>query len=58
MAINSIETFQSLGLATSADKVDSKKQELGQEQFLKLLTTQLTHNNFHNDSINGYPHAQ
>ena len=43
MAISAIETFQNLGLATSADKAEPVKQELGQDQFLKLLTTQLTH---------------
>ena len=43
MPLNSIETYQNLGLATSADVVKPAKQELGQEQFLKLMTTQLTH---------------
>lgn len=43
MAISAIETFQNLGLATSVDKVEPKKQELGQEAFLELMTTQLTH---------------
>ena len=42
MATNSIETFQNLGLATTTSPTQ-KKQSLGQEQFLKLLTTQLTH---------------
>ncbi len=39
------DTFNNLGLAT-ANKTTSKtpqKQTLGQEQFLKLLTTQMTH---------------
>ncbi|MEE9339129.1 MAG: flagellar hook assembly protein FlgD [Methylococcaceae bacterium] len=44
MALNSIETYRDLGLApVAADKVETKKQELGQEQFLKLMTTQMTH---------------
>lgn len=38
-----IDTFKSLGLATADTSATSKKQSLGQEQFLKLLTTQLTH---------------
>lgn len=41
MAI-SIETIQQLGL-TSAEVKPSPKQELGQDQFLKLMTTQMTH---------------
>ena len=42
MATNTIETYQNLGLATTTSPTQ-KKQSLGQEQFLKLLTTQLTH---------------
>ncbi len=40
-----MDTFKTLGLST-VDSVSTKttpKQNLGQEQFLKLLTTQLTH---------------
>jgi flagellar basal-body rod modification protein FlgD len=40
MAIN-LDTYKELGLAT-VEKTKPKKQELGQEQFLKLMTTQLT----------------
>lgn len=45
MSTSAINTYQNLGLATiSPDKTsEAKKQSLGQEQFLKLLTTQLTH---------------
>jgi len=53
MAISSIETYQNLGLATSADKVEPAKQELGQEQFLKLLTTQMTHQDPNKPMDNG-----
>ena len=54
MAISAIETFQNLGLATSADKVVGPvKQELGQEQFLKLMTTQLTHQDPNKPMENG-----
>lgn len=41
MAIN-LDTYKEIGLAT-VEKPKPKKQELGQEQFLKLMTTQLTH---------------
>ncbi|MCF7970891.1 MAG: flagellar hook assembly protein FlgD [Methylococcaceae bacterium] len=37
-----IDTVKQLGLSV-ADGVKPKKQELGQEQFLKLMTTQMTH---------------
>lgn len=42
---NAIDTFKDLGLPTvDSTKVKTPpKQSLGQEQFLKLLTTQLTH---------------
>jgi flagellar basal-body rod modification protein FlgD len=53
MSISSIDTFQSLGLATAADKKTSGKQELGQEQFLKLLTTQMTHQDPNKPMENG-----
>lgn len=46
MTTSAIDTFKSLGLATTNSTTDaaaSQKQTLGQEQFLKLLTTQLTH---------------
>lgn len=42
MATNTIDTYNSLGLATASPQTQ-QKQTLGQEQFLKLLTTQLTH---------------
>lgn len=41
MAIG-LETIQQLGLS-SAEETKPQKQELGQEQFLELMTTQLTH---------------
>ncbi len=53
MPLNSIETYQNLGLATSADIVKPAKQELGQEQFLKLMTTQLTHQDPNKPMENG-----
>lgn len=43
MSTNTIDTYKSLGLATADTTSATKKQSLGQEQFLKLLTTQLTH---------------
>lgn len=42
MATNTIDTYNSLGLATTSNTT-TQKQTLGQEEFLKLLTTQLTH---------------
>jgi flagellar basal-body rod modification protein FlgD len=42
MTTNTIDTYKSLGLATTSTAAQ-QKQTLGQEQFLKLLTTQLTH---------------
>lgn len=54
MAISAIESFQKLGLATTADdKNKANKQELGQEQFLKLMTTQLTHQDPNKPMENG-----
>lgn len=41
MAVN-LDTYKELGLST-VELTKPKKQELGQEQFLKLMTTQLTH---------------
>jgi len=38
----SVDTIQQLGLS-AAEAVQPKKQELGQDQFLKLMTTQMTH---------------
>ncbi len=38
----SVDAIKELGLS-AADAIKPKKQELGQEQFLKLMTTQLTH---------------
>ncbi|OAI12841.1 flagellar hook capping protein [Methylomonas lenta] len=43
MTTNTIDTYNSLGLATTSSTTTTQKQTLGQEQFLKLLTTQLTH---------------
>lgn len=43
MTTSAIETFNNLGLATTSQTKGTQKQTLGQEQFLKLLTTQLTH---------------
>jgi len=53
MTISSIETYQNLGLATSADKSEVAKKELGQEEFLKLLTTQMTHQDPNKPMENG-----
>ncbi len=53
MPVNSLETFQNLGLTTTADKVKPNKQELGQEAFLKLMTTQLTHQDPNKPMENG-----
>ncbi len=58
MAISStdtIDTFQKLGLATTADaaKAGASKQKLGQEQFLKLMTTQMTHQDPNKPMENG-----
>jgi len=38
----SVDTIQDLGLS-ALEAVKPKKQELGQDQFLKLMTTQMTH---------------
>ena len=43
MTTSAIDTFKGLGLATTSNATGPQKQTLGQEQFLKLLTTQLTH---------------
>ncbi len=42
---SAIDTFNSLGLATTGSSTSkpTQKQTLGQDQFLKLLTTQMTH---------------
>jgi len=39
-----IDTFKNLGLTTQ-DAPQPKKQDLGQDAFLKLMTTQMTHQN-------------
>lgn len=45
MTTSAIDTYKSLGLATTdtSSSAPAKKQTLGQDEFLKLLTTQLTH---------------
>jgi flagellar basal-body rod modification protein FlgD len=43
MTTSAIDTFKSLGLATTGSATGIQKQSLGQDQFLKLLTTQMTH---------------
>ncbi|NOU22537.1 MAG: flagellar hook assembly protein FlgD [Methyloglobulus sp.] len=40
--MNSINAYNALGVST-IDTVASKKKSLGQDQFLKLMTTQMTH---------------
>ncbi len=40
---NALDSYKALGLATTEGTNTKKNQTLGQEQFLKLLTTQLTH---------------
>jgi flagellar basal-body rod modification protein FlgD len=42
MSTSAIDTFNSLGLTTT-NTTTQQKQNLGQDEFLKLLTTQLTH---------------
>jgi len=42
MAVNALNTFKDLGLST-VDRPKKKEAALQQEQFLKLMTTQLTH---------------
>ncbi len=39
----SVEAINNLGLSAAEQAVDGKKQSLGQEEFLKLMTTQLMH---------------
>jgi len=55
MSSSAIDTFNSLGLATTSNSQNSgnQTQALGQEQFLKLLTTQLTHQDPSNPMENG-----
>ncbi|MCK5831559.1 MAG: flagellar hook assembly protein FlgD [Methylococcales bacterium] len=53
MSINSIETYRNLGLAPEAEKVESNKKELGQDEFLKLMTTQMTHQDPNKPMENG-----
>lgn len=43
MDTSTLDSLKSLGLATVDTSPAQKKQTLGQEQFLKLLTTQMTH---------------
>ena len=43
MDTSALESLKSLGLATVEKATGKQTQSLGQEQFLKLLTTQLTH---------------
>ncbi len=42
MSVTATDIFKDLGLATTTDQPQKTEQNLGQEQFLKLLTTQLT----------------
>lgn len=53
MSTSAIDTFNSLGLATTQNTATQQKQSLGQEQFLKLLTTQLTNQDPTNPMENG-----
>ncbi len=43
METSSVNAFQNIGVATTADIVEPNKQELGQEDFLMLMTAQMTH---------------
>ena len=43
MTTSAVDTFNSLGLSTTKQATGVQKQTLGQDQFLKLLTTQMTH---------------
>lgn len=43
MDTSTLDSLKSLGLASTDASNSKKSQNLGQEQFLKLLTTQLTH---------------
>lgn len=46
--------FQNIGVATTSDKkLESKNQALGQEDFLKLMTTQMTHQDPNKPMENG-----
>jgi len=53
MAIDAIQTYQNLGLSTTADKSPPVKKQLGQDEFLKLMTTQMTHQDPNKPMENG-----
>lgn len=53
METNSVNAYQNIGVATTADKIEPKKQELGQEEFLKLMTTQMVHQDPNKPMENG-----
>lgn len=53
MEVNALERYRELGLSPELKKAEANQQKLGQDEFLKLMTTQMTHQDPNKPMENG-----